>query len=53
MIEDGEGPWCVGKAWCHVCGYFWIAVWPEDAAALECPDCMSTTTDRSEIEVEL
>ena len=47
--QDEIGPWCAGNAQCDDCGHEWTAVWPLGAAALECPSCESTNTDRDAV----
>ena len=42
IIElDSRRPHCRTKIDCKRCGHIWIAVYPENTTALECPQCHS------------
>ena len=40
--------WCCGRAECIDCFHEWVAVWPLGGKALECPECGSINTDRTQ-----
>ena len=37
--EGGNGKWCGGPAICMNCRHEWVAVAPQTAKELECPNC--------------
>lgn len=45
MYDADENDWAWGALWrnesltCAVCSHYWVATFPSEAPALECPSC--------------